>query len=345
MNRIPWTYAARRLLASLPICVGVSLFTFLLIRLIPGDPAVVMLGEHASDPAALQQMREEMGLNHPVPIQYGMFLVKAVQGDLGRSLRTEKPVMEDMLAHFPATLELALGGMVFALLIGLCSGTLAGFSRSRVVDTVSMVLALIGVSVPIFWLGLQLISWFSVALPWFPISGRTNTLISAEQPAVRTGMLTLDSILAGRFDSLMDALRHLVLPSVTLGLIMSAMIARMTRSSIRDVLEQPYIHAARARGISGRRLFHHAFSNALIPVITVIGLQLGALLSGAVITESIFAWPGMGTYLVESISSRDYPAVQGAVLALAILFVLTNLTVDIVCAVADPRVRMSVQDT
>ncbi len=337
LNRFPWAYFTRRLLAAIPICIGVSLAAFLMMQMIPGDPAQIMLGEHSADPVHLEQMRERLGLNRPLAVQYGMFVWRALHGDFGNSLRTNSPILKDLIQHVPATVELAMGGMFFAVVFGMTSGILSGFSRSKSVDTISMLLALIGVSMPIFWLGLQLISWF----PELPSSGRQDITLARVETI--TGLLTVDALLAGRFDAFMSALRHLILPSVALGLIMSAMIARMTRSNVRDVLSQTYIQAARARGVSGIRLFHHTFRNALIPVITVIGLQLGTLLSGAVITESIFAWPGLGTYLVHSIFNRDYPAVQSTILIVAIFFVLVNILVDVICAMVDPRVRASVE--
>ncbi|RDI94981.1 ABC transporter permease [Meiothermus sp. QL-1] len=302
------TYIVRRLLAVLPTLLGVLLAVFLMVRLAPGDPAQLLAGEFAT-PEALAEIRQRFGLDQPWHVQLGLYLAKVVQGDLGESVRTRKPVAYELSTYFPNTLQLTLGAMTVALLVGIPAGILAAIRPGTVFDLVAMLGALVGVSMPVFWFGLMAILIFAVQLGWFPVAG--------------TGSLW-----------------HLVLPAVTLSTGTTAILARMTRSAMLEVLSQDYIRTARAKGLAGRVvIFKHALRNALIPVVTVAGLQFGTLLEGAVITETVFAWPGIGQLLVGSILARDYPVVQGAVLLIAVAFILINLVVDLLYGAIDPRIR------
>lgn len=302
------SYIIRRLLLALPVLWGVVTLVFLALRLIPGDPAMVMAGE-AAPREVVEEIRRVTGLDRPIHVQYAIYLVQLVQGNLGLSVRTRRPVALEIAARFPATVELALASMVIATLFGVAAGIISAIRQYSLVDYVCMVGALVGISVPVFWLGLMLLWVFSVMLGLFPVAGR-------------------------------GTIRHLVLPAVTLGMMSTGLIARMTRSSMLEVLRQEYIRTARAKGL---REWHvnsrHALRNGLIPVVTVVGLQVGSLLGGAVITETVFAWPGVGRLMVDSILTRDYPIVQGVVLLVAVLFIFVNLGVDILYSVIDPRIR------
>jgi peptide/nickel transport system permease protein len=301
-------YALRRVLISIPTVFGVILIVFLMVRLAPGDPAVRLAGEFA-DQATVERVRERFGLNLPLHEQFGVFVANLAQGDLGRSTRTNRPVLDDLRQFFPNTIELALGAIVVSLLIGIPAGIIAALRQNTWADLVIMLGSLIGVSMPVFWFGLLAILYFSVQLGWFPVAGR-------------------------------GTLSHLVLPAVTLGVSSMAIVARMTRSSMLEVLSQDYIRTARAKGLmSNTVVLKHAFRNALVPVVTIIGLQFGQLMAGAVLTERVFTWPGIGRLLVDSIDARDYPVVQGAVLLIAVSFIAINIVVDIVYAVIDPRIR------
>ncbi len=303
-----WRYVVWRLLLTLPTLLGAVTFVFLMVRLLPGDPAVAIAGVQAT-PEFVEQVRREFGLDQPLPVQYITFLGRLLQGDLGISTRTRQPVWEELWARFPHTLELALAALVVAALIGIPAGIISAVRPYSLFDNFSMLVALFGVSIPVFWLGLMLMLLFSVQLGWLPATGR-------------------------------GTLAHLVLPAVTLGTASAALIARMTRSSMLEVLTQDYVQTARAKGVPERVvILRHALKNAFIPVVTVLGLQLGTLLSGAVLTETVFAWPGVGRLVVESILARDYPVVQGVVLLLATTFVILNLIVDLVYAWLDPRIR------
>ncbi len=331
-------YVLRRVALLVPTLLGLSLLTFSLIHLVPGDPAAVMLGERAT-PEAVARLRGELGLDRPFHEQYGMFLGGLLAGDLGRSLKTRELVVVEIGNRFPATFELALAAILFASFFGVVAGILAARHRRSLVDALVMAGSLAGVSMPIFWLGLLCILFFSVQLGWLPLAGRIDPSLAV--PGV-TGFLLVDTLLAGKFAAFVDVARHLVLPACVLGTIPLAVIARMTRSAKLEVMTQDYVRTARAKGLSERRvLLVHVLKNALIPTITVIGLQFGYLLGGAVITETIFAWPGVGRWLVLAVSARDFRAVQGGVLLLATVFVLVNLVVDLLYAVADPRIRLT----
>ncbi len=301
-------YTLRRVLIAIPSILGVMVIVFAMVRLAPGDPAQLLAGEFA-DAETIELIRERFGLNDSIPRQFTRFVTGVLQGDLGESTRTKRLVTSDLATFFPNTLELALGAIVVALVFGIPAGILAALRPNSPIDLAVMLGALIGVSMPVFWFGLLAILIFSVQLGWFPVAGR-------------------------------GTLRHLVLPALTLGLSSMAIIARMTRSSMLEVLNQDFVRTARAKGLFWRAVvLKHALRNALVPVVTVIGLQFGALLAGAVITETVFTWPGIGGLLVVSILARDYPVVQGAVLLIAVSFIAVNLIVDLVYGFIDPRIR------
>jgi len=329
-------YLLRRLLEMIPVFFGVILVVFVISRLTPGDPARIILGERAT-PEALAQLRDVLGLNEPIPTQFARYLVRALRGDLGRSIQSNERVIVDLATRFPATLELTLGAMLIASTVGVLTGVLAAVRANSWFDGVSMFVALFGFSMPIFWLGIMLILLFAWLLGWFPISGRLDLTVDLARV---TGFYLLDALLTRNWAALGNALRHLVLPAVTLSTVPLAIIARMTRSSLLEVLRQDYVRTARAKGLPERRVvLAHALRNAAIPVITVIGLNVGSLLSGAILTETIFAWPGVGRLVVDAIFARDYPVVQGTVLVIAVVFVAVNLLVDLSYAALDPRIR------
>ena len=301
-------YTLRRILIAIPTIVGVLIIVFSMVRLAPGDPAVLLAGEFAS-PEVIERARERFGLDRSLPEQFARFVGGLVQGDLGRSTRTNRLVTEDLANFFPNTLEMAFAAIVVALVVGVPSGVVSALRPNGPLDFGVTFVALLGVSMPVFWFGLLAILIFSVQLGWFPVAGR-------------------------------GTLAHLVLPAITLGLSSTAIIARMTRASMLEVLNQDFVRTARAKGLrEGQVVIKHALRNALVPVVTVIGLQFGSLLAGAVITETVFTWPGIGRLLVDSIRARDYPVVQGAVLLIAVSFVLVNLIVDLIYGFVDPRIR------
>ena len=321
----------------IPTFFGVTLLTFAMIRLIPGDPILLLAGERGVSPERYAELRHQYGFDQPVLIQYGTYIADVLQGDLGRSLVTKRPVLTEFMTLFPATLELSICAMLFAVIVGLPVGILAGVRRGSVWDHSVMGLSLTGYSMPIFWWGLLLIILFSVNLGWTPVSGRISLLYYFEPV---TGFMLIDSLLSGQEGAFRSALRHLILPAVVLGTIPLAVIARMTRSSMLEVLGEDYIRTARAKGLSPARVIGlHALRNALVPVVTVIGLQTGVLLAGAILTETIFAWPGIGKWLVESIYRRDYPALQGGILLVAVIIMLVNLAVDLLYGLINPRIR------
>ncbi len=330
-------FALRRLGLVVPTFFGITLLTFALIRLIPGDPIEVMLGERGIDPDRKAVLLAKLGLDRPLWEQYVGYIGDVLTGDLGLSLVTKNPVLGEFLTLFPATVELSLCAILFALAIGLPCGVIAALRRGRTFDHALMTASLTGYSMPIFWWGLLLILFFSVDLGWTPVSGRISAIMFV--PAT-TGFMLIDAPLSGQEGALVSALRHLILPSIVLGTIPLAVVARMTRSAMLEVLGEDYIRTARAKGLSPWRVvIVHALRNALIPVITVIGLQVGTLLAGAILTETIFAWPGIGKWLVQSIYRRDYPSVQGGILLVATIVILVNLAVDLLYGVVNPRIR------
>jgi peptide/nickel transport system permease protein len=344
-------YILRRLISVIPTLIGVTLVIFLFQRLIPGDPAVAMLGEHATE-ENVARIREQFGLNRPAFLdrdalaegdltgffdsQYIRYFRRLIHLDLGDSIHRRIPVAETLKERFPATLELSLLSMFFALLIGIPAGIASASRRNSTVDGVTMVGSLIGVSMPIFWLGIMFIMLFSVFLKWLPSGARLSTGVEIQ---TITNLLLLDSLLTGNFTGFVDALKHIIMPAVALATIPAAIITRMTRSSMLDVLQEDYIRTASAKGLSERVvLFRHALKNAFLPVITIIGIQAGTLLAGAVLTETIFSWPGIGKWVYDAILGRDYPIVQGVTLLIALIFLLVNLAVDLSYAVLDPRI-------
>ncbi len=315
---------------------GLSLLVFLMVQVMPGNPARAMLGERATE-AAVAQLEEQLGLNEPLPTQYVTFLANVARMRLGRSIKTNRPITAEVAAHFPATLELTLAAMLFAVVFGLLFGVVAATYRGRLPDMAGMVLSLIGVSLPIYCLGLILLLVFSTAFDILPTGGRYSDQFMT--PSV-TGFMLIDTLLAGNLAAFRDAAAHLVLPAVTLGTVPLATISRMTRSSLLEALDQDYIRTAYAKGLATPVVvLKHALKNALIPVITIIGLDFGYLLGGAVLTESIFSWPGLGRWLWLSVGARDLPAIQAGVLFVAALFMLVTLVVDLLYAVIDPRIR------
>lgn len=331
------SFIFRRLALTIPTLFALMFLTFVAVRLVPGDPVEVRTGERGISPERLAQFRHELGLDQPIWQQFADYLGSLLQGDFGISIVTKEPVLKEFLTLFPATLELSFFAMLFAVVFSVPFGVLAAVKRGSIFDQSLMGIALFGYSMPVFWWGLLLVLLFSVQLDLLPVSGRIDLLYYFEPV---TGFMTVDAWLSGQEGAVGSALAHLVLPSVVLGTIPLAAIARMTRSSMLEVLEEDYVRTARAKGLSPFRVIGlHALRNALIPVVTTIGLQGGTLLAGAVMTETIFAWPGIGKWLIESIFRRDYPALQGGVLLISVLLVLVNMSVDILNAAINPRIR------
>ncbi len=329
-------YIIKRLFALIPVLIGVLILIFLLIHFIPGDPAISMLGEKASkEQVAL--VRESLGLNEALHIQFIKYVNRLLHLDMGRSIMSKNPVLVEISQRFPATIELTIFAMFFATFIGVPIGILAAVRHNSWFDSLCMLGALIGVSMPIFWLGLMLIWLFAVNLGWLPASSRLT--IGVELNNI-TNLYILDSILQGNYKALVDSFKHLILPSLALGSIPMAMIARMTRSSMLEVLKKDYMRTAYAKGLKNRVVvLKHGLKNAFIPIITVIGLQVGILLGGAILTETIFSWPGLGKFLIDAIYKRDYPIVQGVILFFSLVFVLVNLLVDLLYITIDPRIE------
>ena len=320
----------------IPVLLGVSVIIFLLIRLTPGDPARIMAGEHA-DQQTVEEIREKWGLNKPIPEQYFIWLKEALRGNLGRSITTHRFVVSEIWERFPNTLELTLTSMIIAVVVGVIAGVISATKQYSIFDYGSMVGALFGISMPVFWLGLMLMFVFGLLLDWFPIAGRLNVNITLKRI---THFYVIDSVLAGNWLAFKDILAHLFLPAIALATIPMAMIARMTRSSMLEVIRQDYIRTQRAKGLPERTVvYRHALKNALIPIVTVIGLNFGLLLQGAILTETVFSWPGLGRYAVQAVYARDYPAIQGSVLFIAGTFVIVNLITDIIYAYVNPKIR------
>lgn len=330
-------FLLRRAALVIPTFFGITLLAFSLIHLIPGDAVEAMSGERGMDVARHARLLHEFGLDRPLPVQYFDYLLHVLKGDLGLSIVTHEPVFEEFLTLFPATLELSLCAIMLALIIGIPAGMLAALKRNTVLDYSVMGVSLTGYSMPIFWWALLLILLFSVTLGWTPVSGRIDILYDLPQV---TGLMLVDSVLSGEPGAFKSAVSHLILPTIALGTIPLAVIARMTRSAMLEVLREDYVRTARAKGLSNWRVVAvHALRNALIPIITVAGLQVGTLLAGAILTETIFSWPGIGKWLVEAIHRRDYQVVQGGILLSASIIILVNLLVDVLYGVVNPRIR------
>ncbi|VTU32919.1 MULTISPECIES: ABC transporter permease subunit [unclassified Variovorax] len=322
-----------------PTFIGMTLLAFFLIRLVPGDPIETLAGERGIDPVRHAQLLKDYGLDKPVLTQYGIYIGRVLHGDLGKSVITQEPVMNEFKALFPATVELALCAIGFALLVGIPAGILAAVKRNSVFDHGVMAVSLTGYSMPIFWWGLLLILLFSVQLGWTPVSGRIAVEYYIEPV---TGFLLIDSLLSGDKGAFLSAASHIVLPAIVLGTNTLAVIARMTRSAMLEVLGEDYIRTARAKGLAPLRVVAvHALRNAMIPVITVIGLQVGVLFTGAILTETIFSWPGVGKWLIEAIGRRDYPVLQGGMLLLGGIVMLVNVGVDLAYGFINPRIRQA----
>jgi peptide/nickel transport system permease protein len=331
-------FVVRRLLLLVPILLGLSILVFVWLRALPGGPAEALLGERAT-PETVAAIERQYGLDEPIYTQYFRFLENAIRLDFGESTRSRRPVTEELSERFPATVELALGAMLFSVLLGIPLGFVAAKRYGTLVDHASLVASLIGISIPIFFLAILLKYVFAVQLGWLPTVGRASVLIELEHP---TGFYILDSILTANWAAFWDCIRHLILPAIALGTIPLAIIARITRASVLDVQNEDYVRTARAKGLSpGVVDRRHVMRNALLPVTTIIGLQVGLLLSGAVLTEKVFAWPGIGSWLVDAIRDRNYPVLQCGILFIAVVFVIVNLVVDVLYGVLNPRIRVS----
>jgi dipeptide transport system permease protein len=330
-------YFLKKLGVILPTFFGVTLVAFIFIRTLPGDPVLLMAGERGMSEERHAVLMAELGFDKPVIVQYGLYLKQLVQGDFGTSIITRKPVLEEFMTLFPATVELSLCAMIIAVFFGLPAGMIAATRRGSTFDHTVMTGALTGYSMPIFWWGLLLIIFFSGILGWTPVSGRISMLYYFEPV---TGFMLIDSLLSGQEGAFSSAVSHLILPSIVLATIPLAVIARQTRSAMLEVLSEDYVRTARAKGLGPQRVIGlHALRNALIPVITVIGLQVGVLFAGAILTETIFSWPGIGKWMVDSIFRRDYSAVQGGLLLIAAIVMIVNLAVDLLYGLINPQIR------
>lgn len=325
-------YTAKRIVLLLPLLFGITIVVFGLMQIIPGDPAVVLLGQDAT-PEAVTEMRRALGLDQPLTVQLGRYIANAARGDLGESIFRNEPVVSSIASRLPATLEIAFFALAIAIALGFVLGIAAALKQGSFIDVASMFFAQIGVSIPVFWLGILLMFWFAVDMNWLPAVGRGEPLLSA-----------MGAALTGRPAALLDSLRHLVLPALTLGLHSAAVMSRLVRSSMLEIWRQDFVRTAFAKGLPGWRVvWLHALRNAFLPVLSIIGLRFGALLGGAVLTETIFGWPGLGQLAVTAISQRDIPLVQGIILVFALMFALVNLGVDLLSGALDPRIRMEME--
>src|SRR6476660_8214424 len=330
-------FIVTRLSLIIPTFIGITFLAFVLIRLVPGDPIETLAGERGIDPVRHEALRKEYGFDRPLMVQYAIYIGRLLQGDFGKSIITHEPVLQEFKALFPATIELGTAAILLALVIGIPAGMIAAVRRNSILDHGVMGVSLTGYSMPIFWWGLLLILLFSVQLGLTPVSGRLAVQYFVEPV---TGFLLVDTLLAGDWGAFRSALSHLVLPMIVLGTVPLAVIARMTRSAMLEVLGEDYIRTARAKGLPGYRVIGiHALRNALIPVVTVIGLQVGVLFTGAILTETIFSWPGVGKWLIEGINRRDYPVLQGGTLLIGTIVMIVNLLVDVTYGLINPRIR------
>lgn len=330
-------YLIKRILWVIPTLIGVSLLVFSMLHLTPGEPALAILGEHATA-ESVEKFNKEMGLDKPLVEQYINFAKKAIKGDFGISLKSKQPVLDEFKERFFATAELAIVAMFFAIILGIAMGVISAVYRYSKFDFLATFTSLIGVSMPVFWLGLMLIYLFSIYLGILPVSGRLGYEFWVDE---KTGFFLIDTLLAKDYPAFIDALKHILMPAFVLGTIPMAIIARMSRASMSGVLKEDYIKTVKAKGLSGVRvILVHALKNALIPVITVIGLMMGALLGGAILTETTFSWPGIGKWLVNAVNQRDFPIIQGATLIIALIYITINLITDILYAVINPKIRL-----
>ncbi len=328
-------YLIRRLILAIPVLLGVTFFAYSMV-LLTGDPAYALAGEH-STPEMRAALREKLGLDDPLPVQYGRFLVRIAKGDLGTSIISRIPVATELRLFLPATIELAMAAMAIAIVVGVPLGVIAAYRHNSVTDLGTTFGSLVGVSMPIFWLALMMLWIFGLKLGWFPIGGRIDRSVDLQ---VITNLYIVDSIITLNFPALASTLHHLTLPAIALATIPTAFIARITRSAMLDVLGENYVRTARAKGLAEKSVVsRHALKNAMLPVITVIGLQMGLLMTGAILTETIFAWPGMGRWIVNGIIARNFPVVQAGVLVFALIFVVVNLIVDVSYGWFNPRIR------
>ena len=331
-------FTVRRLLLLVPILIGLSILVFLWIRALPGSPAESLLGERATA-ESIAQIREQYGLDDPLYVQYWRYVQTLVEGDLGTSISSRRPVTTEIKERFPATIELTLVAGLFALLFGIPLGFFAAKRYGGIFDNSSLVLSLIGVSIPIFFLGIILKWIFAVRLGWLPSIGRQDVLIEADHP---TNFYVLDGVVTRNWEAAWDAVKHLILPAIALGSIPLALISRITRAAVLDVQNEDYVRTARAKGLPPRTVdSRHVFRNAMLPISTVIGLQVGLLLSGAILTETVFAFPGIGTWIQASIENRDYPVLQGGILFVAVIVVVVNILVDLSYGLLNPRIRLA----
>jgi len=329
-------YIIKRLLQIIPVVLGVTLIAFTLIHIAPGDPVQTMLGQHATQ-QEIDEIRAKFGLDQPLYVQYFIWLGDLLKGDMGRSIISHEQVTVEIASRFPNTIELAIAAMIFAILIGIIAGIISATKQYSVADYSVMGIALFGISMPVFWLGIMLMMIFGVFLGWLPIGGRIDLLIPFQRI---TGFMVIDSIITANVPALISVLRHLILPAIALGTIPMAIIARTTRSSMLEVLRQDFIRTERSKGLSERKvIYKHAIRNAMVPVVTVIGLNFGLLLSGAILTETVFSWPGVGRLVVDAVFDRDYPLVIGCILVFALVFVIVNLITDLLYTYIDPRIH------
>ncbi len=333
-----WYFILKRLFLMAIVLFGILVLVFFITKIIPADPVGALLGGNAP-PELVDEMKHKLGLDKPLIVQFVDYMKGAVRGDFGVSLKTNRPVIEDIKEYFPATLELAIFAIIISIVIGMTLGILSAVKRNSFVDHFSRIFSILGVSMPVFWTGLLLLLLFYYKLDLLPGSGRLELFTIPPEP--RTGLILIDSLLEGNWEAFWDALKHIILPAFVLGYASSASIARMTRASVLDVLRQDYIRTAKAKGLPKRVvIYKHALRNALIPVVTLIGLRFGSLLEGAVLTETIFGWPGLGRYIVNALLVLDYPAIMGGTVFIALVYSLANLVVDIAYAVLDPRMRI-----
>lgn len=331
-------YIGKRLIGLVPVVLGVTVITFLLSQVVPADPATVLAGE-AATPETVAAIRHQYGLDRPAVVQYVDYVSRLLHGDLGISIFSGRPVRSDLISRFGATFELATIAIVVAMVLGVALGVLAAVHRGGVIDQITRVIALFGAAVPVFWLAIVLVYLFYSKLGWFPATGRVN--LSYILPTPMTRSLLIDSLLQGKWQTFVDALRHIILPAGTLAIMAAGVIARVTRASMLEVLDQEYIRAARAKGLGRSRvLYIHALRNALLPTVTVTGITYGSLLGGAVLTETIFNWPGLGNYAVSAMFRSDYPALMGVVVVMALAYALVNLIVDVVYVLLNPVVTV-----